>query len=190
MLAAGAGWCPGENGGNVVLAGGAGNGSGATGLVMLGTPTFSTNTNTNCATNCTISQSHIDNGSQVIVRATATGLTITMPDPTILTAGRLVYVTAANTSNDFTLLVNGGGTGNQIAMRQNTSATMIWNGSDWTARATPPVHGPVAYDEARGRVINDYQQSLEENWVKELRKEFQVTIDRAVFERVKAQLRS
>ncbi len=50
--------------------------------------------------------------------------------------------------------------------------------------------GPKTLDEARGRVINDYQQSLEENWVKELRKEFQVTIDRAVFERVKAQLRS
>ncbi len=30
-------------------------------------------------------------------------------------------------------IVNGGGSGNQIAMRQNTTATMIWNGSDWTA---------------------------------------------------------
>ncbi len=50
--------------------------------------------------------------------------------------------------------------------------------------------GPKTLDEARGRVINDYQQSLEENWVKELRKEFQVNVDRTVFEKVKAQLRS
>src|SRR5262249_37572141 len=44
------------------------------------------------------------------------------------------YITAANGSNDFTLRANtGAGTGVQqdIAMRQNTTATMIWNGSDW-----------------------------------------------------------
>ncbi len=45
----------------------------------------------------------------------------------------MVYITAASGSNDFTLSVNGGGTGNTIAMRQNTTATMIWNGAAWTA---------------------------------------------------------
>lgn len=50
--------------------------------------------------------------------------------------------------------------------------------------------GPKTLDEARGKVINDYQQYLEENWVKELRKEFTVNIDRKVFETVKSQLKS
>ena len=50
--------------------------------------------------------------------------------------------------------------------------------------------GPKTLDEARGRVINDYQQSLEDNWVKDLRKEFTVHVNRDVFENVKKQLKS
>jgi peptidyl-prolyl cis-trans isomerase SurA len=50
--------------------------------------------------------------------------------------------------------------------------------------------GPKTLDEARGRVINDYQQSLEENWVQELRKEFSVNVDKKVFEKVKSELKS
>ncbi len=43
-------------------------------------------------------------------------------------------------------------------------------------------------DECKGRVINEYQQYLEQNWVSELKKEYTVTIDQAVFERLKATL--
>lgn len=129
------------NGGNLTLSGGAGYGTGSNGLVVISTPTFSTTANDpNCytsgslvANNCTIAATSINNSAAVLVGFNATGKTATMPDPTVATAGRIVYVTAANGSSDFTLSVNGGGTGNQIAMRQNTTATMIWNGADWTA---------------------------------------------------------
>lgn len=129
------------NGGNVTISGGTGVGTGVNGLVVMATPTFSTVSNdANCytggalvANSCTITSSSVNNSSAVLVGFSAAGKTATMPDPTITTAGRVVYITAANGSSDFTLSVNGGGTGNTIAMRQNTTATMIWNGADWTA---------------------------------------------------------
>ena len=131
----------GANGGSLYLSGGTGTGSGVDGLVIMTTPTFSTTTNdVNCytggslvASNCTISSTSINSSSAVIVGFSNGERTATLPDPTILTAGRVIYITAANGSSDFTLSANGGGLGNQIAMRQNSSATMIWNGNDWTA---------------------------------------------------------
>ncbi|MDB5162442.1 MAG: exported protein of unknown function [Candidatus Saccharibacteria bacterium] len=128
------------NGGNITLGGGAGSGTGASGLVVLNTPTFSTVSNdANCytsgavvANSCTITTSSINNSAAVIVGFSATGKIATLPDPTITTAGRIIYVTAANGSKDFTLAMNGGGNGNQTTMRQNTTTTILWNGSDWT----------------------------------------------------------
>jgi hypothetical protein len=129
------------NGGSVTLSGGTGTGTGVNGLVVITTPTFSTSTNdSNCytggalvASSCTISATSVNNSAAVLVGFTQQGQTATLPNPTISTAGRIVYITAANGSSDFTLAVNGGGMGNSIAMRQNTSATMIWNGTAWTA---------------------------------------------------------
>jgi hypothetical protein len=121
------------NGGNLTLAGGSGFGTGVGGLVVLSTPTFQTASTQTCSSNCTITQANEDGNGAVVINVTVAAVTVTMPDPTTTTAGRIVYVTAALGSNDFTLAVNGGGTGNTIAMRQNTTATMIWNGSDWTA---------------------------------------------------------
>lgn len=48
--------------------------------------------------------------------------------------------------------------------------------------------GPKTLEEARGKVINDYQQYLEANWVTDLKKEFTVNVNRDVFENVKKQL--
>jgi hypothetical protein len=129
------------NGGNLTITGGTGSGAGVNGIVVLTTPTFNTTANDpNCYTggalvssSCTFAVASINNSSAVLAGFDTVGQTATLPDPTILTAGRVVYVTAANGSNDFTLIVNGGGTGDTIAMRQNTTATMIWNGNDWTA---------------------------------------------------------
>lgn len=129
------------NGGNVTLSGGTGFGTGVSGVVVLTTPTFSTTANDpNCytsgalvANSCTFASNSVNSSSAVIAGFSTTGESATLPDPTLATAGRVIYVTAANGSNDFTLIVNGGGTGNTIAMRQNTTATMIWNGADWTA---------------------------------------------------------
>ena len=127
------------NGGNVVIAGGTGSGTGTSGLVVLTTPTFSTVTNdANCytggavvATSCSIANSTVNNASAVIVGFSTTGQTATLPDPSNTTAGRILYVTAAAGTKDFTLLANNDTSA--ITMRQNTTATMLWNGSDWTA---------------------------------------------------------
>lgn len=48
--------------------------------------------------------------------------------------------------------------------------------------------GPKALEECKGRVINDYQQYLEENWVTQLKSDFKVEVDTAVFEEVKKQM--
>ncbi|WP_395057293.1 peptidylprolyl isomerase [Flavobacterium sp.] len=44
-------------------------------------------------------------------------------------------------------------------------------------------------DETRGRVINDYQQYLEDNWVSDLKKEFKVNVNQEVFEKLKASMK-
>jgi len=49
--------------------------------------------------------------------------------------------------------------------------------------------GNKKLDEVKGKVINDYQQYLEENWVSELKKEFRVTVNNQVFEQLKASMK-
>lgn len=44
-------------------------------------------------------------------------------------------------------------------------------------------------DECKGKLVNDYQQYLEQNWVNELKKEFTVKVDQAVFDKVKKQIK-
>lgn len=48
--------------------------------------------------------------------------------------------------------------------------------------------GPKEFIDCKGKVISDYQQYLENNWVDELRKEFQITVNNDVFAKVKQQL--
>lgn len=55
-----------------------------------------------------------------------------------------------------------------------------------TAKVMPA--GAKTLEEAKGRVINDYQQHLEANWVDSLKTEFEVSVNRNVFEQVKKQL--
>lgn len=50
--------------------------------------------------------------------------------------------------------------------------------------------GPKTLEEAKGKVINDYQQYLEEKWVDDLKQEFKVNVNRPVFEKVKNQMKS
>jgi peptidyl-prolyl cis-trans isomerase SurA len=49
--------------------------------------------------------------------------------------------------------------------------------------------GPKILEECKGKVINDYQQYLEQNWVAELKKEFTIKTFPDVFERVKSELK-
>lgn len=48
--------------------------------------------------------------------------------------------------------------------------------------------GPKTLEEAKGRVINDYQQYLESTWVDDLKKESTVKVNQEVFEKVKQEL--
>ncbi|MEH6405933.1 MAG: peptidylprolyl isomerase, partial [Leeuwenhoekiella sp.] len=43
-------------------------------------------------------------------------------------------------------------------------------------------------DEVKGRVINDYQQYLEKNWLKKLETEYSVVVNEKVFEKIKKEL--
>ena len=43
-------------------------------------------------------------------------------------------------------------------------------------------------EECKGKLVSDYQQYLENNWVSELKKEFSVKVDQDVFNKVKRQL--
>jgi peptidyl-prolyl cis-trans isomerase SurA len=44
------------------------------------------------------------------------------------------------------------------------------------------------FDECKGKIVNDYQQYLEQRWVDDLKQEYTVKTNTAVFERVKKQL--
>lgn len=122
-----------NNGGDITISGGTGTGTGTKGLVNLSASSFITSTNPTCTVSCTIDQSRIDNFGAVIVNASNPDLTITLPDPTNTAAtGRIVYITTASGSQNYGLSANTGTDTIEIAMRQNTTATMIWNGTDWT----------------------------------------------------------
>ncbi len=49
---------------------------------------------------------------------------------------------------------------------------------------------PKTLEEAKGKVINDYQQYLEEKWVSDLKQEFKINVNQPVFEKVKKQIKS
>jgi len=49
--------------------------------------------------------------------------------------------------------------------------------------------GPKSLEECKGKLVNDYQQYLEQNWVGELKKEFTVKVNQDVFETVKKQIK-
>lgn len=44
-------------------------------------------------------------------------------------------------------------------------------------------------EECKGKLVNDYQQYLEQNWVDELKKEFTVKVNQDVFETIKKQIK-
>ncbi|MBL7745457.1 MAG: hypothetical protein JNN00_18450 [Chitinophagaceae bacterium] len=43
---------------------------------------------------------------------------------------------------------------------------------------------PRTFNEAKGLVMNDYQASLEEEWIKELKKKYPVVIDQKVLSKI------
>ena len=49
--------------------------------------------------------------------------------------------------------------------------------------------GVKTLEECKGKLINDYQQYLEQNWVDDLKKEFTVKVNQDTFEKVKKQIK-
>ena len=133
----GTGGATNANGGNLVLSGGTGGGTGTTGLVTLNPTAFTSSSSQSIGTDTTLAVSLINSNSTIPVNATAANLKVTIPVPTTTTTGRIIYITAANTSNDFSLLLaNTSGVTSSytiIGMRQNNTATLVWNGYAWTA---------------------------------------------------------
>lgn len=122
-----------NNGGNIYLSGGTATGTGTKGLVNLGVSAFTSNANVSCSASCTISQNNVDNYGTVIVSSSTSGISITLPPPTnTAISGRIIYITTDNASTDFTLTTNSAPNVVNVAMRNNTTSTMIWNGTAWT----------------------------------------------------------
>ncbi|MEZ6330639.1 MAG: hypothetical protein R3B12_01340 [Candidatus Saccharimonadales bacterium] len=92
------------SGGNVFVQGGTGIGTGAKGLVVLDTATYLTAATQSSAVDVNITQANIDGYGAIVLNATAADVNFYSSAPTLgaSAAGRLVYVTAANGSNDFT----------------------------------------------------------------------------------------
>lgn len=49
--------------------------------------------------------------------------------------------------------------------------------------------GVKSLDECKGKIVNDYQQNLEQGWVDDLKKEFTVKVNNDVFDKIKKQLK-
>lgn len=125
------------NGGDLRLTGGDGSGTGSNGQVIIGSPTYTNSGLYSSATNLTVPTATVDSFGVLNLNAEAANVNFTLPAPSRGSgaAGRVIYVTAANGSEDFMLRANvGGGAGIEqtIPMKQNTTMTMIWGGSLWT----------------------------------------------------------
>ena len=133
-----------QDGGSVFISGGTSTGGGAQGLVNLSSTTFVAASATQSFA-ADGSLSSVDNFSTIVASASNANLTITVPAPSIAVVGRIIYVSAANGSNDFALSL--AGTSVQIAMKANSTATLIWNGTGWTAAgASSSTTLQAAYD--------------------------------------------
>lgn len=160
MLQGGDGGGVSGGGGNVILSGGSATGDGAPGLVIIDTPTFSTTTtDSSCytdgdlvTTNCSITQSSVDGSAAVIVGFSTTGQTAHLPAPTNKTAGRILYVIAADDSEDFALTYSDTDPIKQITLKKNTAATMIWSGSSWVTVSGTASNLQDAYEESGGEL--------------------------------------
>ncbi|HSX33889.1 MAG TPA: hypothetical protein VLF91_06155 [Candidatus Saccharimonadales bacterium] len=125
------------NGGSITLTGGTGFGTGVLGLVSLAPTTFVSSGSTqtfNGGSGCpSCSVTGVDTYSTIAINAATTGLSISIPVPNASNQviGRILYITGVSGSSDFTIVT--GGTSISIGMKANSTATLIWNGTGWTA---------------------------------------------------------
>lgn len=149
------------NGGNIVLSGGNGSGTGAQGLVIMNTPTLATaEADANCYTggaavadSCSVSLDSLNGSAAILVGLSVSDKTVTVPDPTLTTAGRVIYIMAAGSEN-FTLQVNDAGDSEQTVMRPNTATALIWDGANWTIASTSSTNTLMGDTTTDGTVAN------------------------------------
>ena len=140
------------NGGNLHLTGGTASGTGSAGLVVIDTPTYAMASVQTSATSTNVSQANIDSFGVITLNASAPNVGYTLGAPSLGAGagGRIIYVTAANGSQDFMLRANvgaGAGAEQNVPMKQNTTATMVWTGSFWTVAGSASGGGlQSAYD--------------------------------------------
>lgn len=119
-------------GGNVTITGGTGTGTGLLGLVSLAPTAFLVSGSTQTfGSNGSVTG--VDTASTIPISASTTGLTITIPAPGAANQviGRILYVANVGATNDVTISL--AGTLVTIALKPNSTATLIWNGNGWTA---------------------------------------------------------
>lgn len=134
------------NGGNVVIAGGTGYSTGVKGLVVIDTATYSAASVQNFTANANITQANIDTYGSLLISGNVAGWVATLTDPTQSTTGRVIYVTNSG-SVDITLGANAVGVALSITLKPGSTATMYWNGVDWTAAgASSSTDLQAAYD--------------------------------------------
>ena len=134
------------NGGNVVISAGTGIGTGVKGLVVIDTATYNAATVQNFTGNANITQANIDSFGSILISGDVAGRIATLTDPVQTTAGRVVYVTNTGTV-DITLAANTVGVALDISLKPASTATMYWNGTDWTAAgASSSTDLQAAYD--------------------------------------------
>jgi peptidyl-prolyl cis-trans isomerase SurA len=103
-----------------------------------------------------------------------------------------------NTKESVNIMINEGvfEEGNDVLPKNITSqpgvaATSQKGDYYFTAKVNKVIpEGTKKLEECKGKVINDYQQYLEENWVSDLKKEFRIKVNQDVFERVKKEIKS
>ena len=78
---------------------------------------------------------------------------------------------------------------NKAALKQGMITSSVMNTNDNSASFAYivklyPQPQPRNFTEARGLVINDYQNELEEKWIAELKKKYPVTINQQVLDSI------
>jgi parallel beta-helix repeat protein len=124
------------NGGTLLLSGGDAGASGKMGLVSLNPTAFASSAVQSYGTGGVnnLTAGYVDTYSTIPATATISGVIMSIPDPVLnTTVGRILYVSATTTSQDFTLRLNASRTAIDINLKKNNTATLIWNGTDWTA---------------------------------------------------------
>ncbi len=135
-----------NNGGSISLSAGTRTGTGTPGTVNIGSPVFTSVTQTFTQTSnnqifptagaeTTTLQNNLDSYGTIVMNITGafTGATVNMPSPSNTSSGRVVFVSATSGSVAFTLSAPGM---SSVILNSGNTATLVWNGTGWSGTTT------------------------------------------------------